>query len=76
MMLYPGDDDLVPEHSFHRVQSALQSRASGPSIVHVYPGAQHGFTGSARLHSAVNAEAFEISWPQAVQFAVTTTVPG
>jgi carboxymethylenebutenolidase len=76
MMLYPGADELVPQRSFQRLQSALQSRASGPSIVHVYPGAEHGFSGSTRLHSAVNTEAFTISWPQAIQFAVTTTADG
>lgn len=73
MMLYPGADDLVPAESFQRLQSALQSRRGGPSIVHVYPGAEHGFSAGTRHHSPVNAEAYAISWPQAVDLIRVTT---
>jgi carboxymethylenebutenolidase len=73
MMLYPGADALVPVESFQRLQSALQSRASGPSIVHVYPNAEHGFTDRSRRDKPVNAEAFAISWPQVLDFIKVTT---
>jgi carboxymethylenebutenolidase len=73
MMLYPGADDLVPVESFHRLQTALNSRASGPSIVHVYPGAEHGFSARRRHGNPVNSEAFAISWPQVVDFVKVTT---
>jgi carboxymethylenebutenolidase len=71
MMLYPGADHLVPLESFNRLQTALHSRTSGPSIVHVYPGAEHGFSG--RRDNPVNAEAFAISWPQVLDFVAVTT---
>ncbi|HKS46854.1 MAG TPA: dienelactone hydrolase family protein [Amycolatopsis sp.] len=73
MMLYPGADDLVPVESFNRLQTALQSRASGPSIVHVYPDAEHGFSAKHRHANPVNAEAFAISWPQVLEFVKVTT---
>ena len=75
MMLYPGADSLVPAESFRRLQAALQSRAVGPTIVHVYPGAEHGFSGSNRNNKPVNGQAYAVSWPQAIQFARTTTLP-
>lgn len=74
LMLYPGADDLVPPESFHRLQAALQSRAAGPSMVHIYPGAEHGFSSSRRHSSPVNAEAFALSWPQVTSFIHATTV--
>jgi carboxymethylenebutenolidase len=74
MMLYPGADDLVPVESFNRLQTALQSRTSGSSIVHVYPNAEHGYSARHRRESnPVNAEAFEISWPQTLEFIKVTT---
>lgn len=73
MMLYPGADDLVPVESFDRLQAALNFRKSGPSIVHVYPGAEHGFSAKHRHTNPVNAEAFAISWPQALEFIRVTT---
>jgi carboxymethylenebutenolidase len=74
LMLYPGADDLVPPESFQRLQSALQSRTTGPSMVHVYPGAVHGFSASARHANPINAEAFALSWPQVMSFIRATTV--
>jgi carboxymethylenebutenolidase len=46
---------------------------TGASIVHLYPGAEHGFTASTRRDKQVNAEAYEISWPQALEFIKATT---
>ncbi|GAB2960609.1 dienelactone hydrolase family protein [Amycolatopsis acidiphila] len=73
LMLYPGADDLVPAESFNRLQTALQSRPSGPSMVHVYPHAEHGFSSSQRHGNPVNAEAFALSWPQALSLIDVTT---
>ncbi|HEX3785577.1 MAG TPA: dienelactone hydrolase family protein [Pseudonocardiaceae bacterium] len=73
MMLCPGSDDLVPAESYRRLQQALQSRDSGVSIVHLYPGAEHGFSAKGRHGNPVNKAAFEVSWPQVIAFIKTTT---
>ena len=73
MMLYPGADSLVPFESFQRLQTALQSRTTGASIIHVYPGAEHGFSNKTRQGNPVNLEAFAISWPQVLDFITVTT---
>jgi carboxymethylenebutenolidase len=74
MMLYPGADHLVPEESFQRLQTALQSRTAAPSIVHVYPGAEHGFSAAERHSNPVNRIAATMAWPQAIAFIQTTTL--
>jgi carboxymethylenebutenolidase len=73
MMLYPGADTLVSKESFELLQGALNSRETGASIIHVYPTAEHGFSNSARHGNPVNAEAYAISWPQALDFIRVTT---
>ncbi len=73
MMVYPGSDTLVPPESFRNLRDALESRASAPSIVHVYPGAEHGFTSSARHGNPVNKAAYDLSWPQVLAFIQATT---
>ena len=72
IMLYPGADSIVPVERFVRLRDALESRESGASIVHVYPGAEHGFSDRSRHGNPVNAEAYAISWPQALDFVRTT----
>jgi carboxymethylenebutenolidase len=74
MMLYPGSDDLVPRKSFDRLQAALLSREAGPSMVHFYPGAEHGFSAKARHSKPVNKTAFDLSWPQVLAFVRATTL--
>ena len=74
MIVYPGADEAVPVESFHRLRAALEARPSGPSIVHVYPGAQHGFTARMRHGNPVNQAASELSWPQVVAFVQATTL--
>jgi carboxymethylenebutenolidase len=74
MILYPGADDLVPEESFLRLQAALNSRTTAPSIVHVYPGAEHGFTARMRHANPINKAANDLSWPQVVAFIRATTL--
>jgi carboxymethylenebutenolidase len=73
MMLYPGADSLVPRESFEKLQAALNGRETGASIVHLYPGAEHGFSARMRHDNPVNAEAYNISWPQALAFIKATT---
>jgi carboxymethylenebutenolidase len=73
MMLYPGADHLVPRESFDALQTALNGRETGPSIVHVYPGAEHGFSARARQTKPVNAEAYALAWPQTLEFVRATT---
>jgi carboxymethylenebutenolidase len=72
MLVYPGADEAVPVESFHRLRTALESRTTGPSVVHVYPDAQHGFTARARHGNPVNKAASELSWPQVVAFIRAT----
>lgn len=73
MMLYPGQDSLVPRESFDNLQTALYGRKSASSIVHLYPEAEHGFSGGARANNEINAEAYRVSWPQALAFVQATT---
>jgi carboxymethylenebutenolidase len=74
MLVYPGADEAVPVESFHRLRDALESRISGPSLVHVYPGAQHGFTARMRHGNPVNKAASALSWPQVVALVQATTL--
>jgi carboxymethylenebutenolidase len=74
MILYPGADEVVPVESFHRLRDALNSRTTGPSIAHVYPGAGHGFTARALHGNPVNKAATELSWPQVIAFIRATTL--
>lgn len=73
LMLYPGADAVVPVESFNRLQAALQSRQSGPTMVHVYPNALHGFSNREQRDNPVNAEAFALSWPQVLELVDVTT---
>ncbi|QWF78999.1 hypothetical protein HUW46_02400 [Amycolatopsis sp. CA-230715] len=73
LMLYPGKDAIVPKESFDALQKALQDRESGPSLIHLYPQAEHGFSDRAHQEAQVNKDAFAISWPQALAFATATT---
>jgi carboxymethylenebutenolidase len=73
MALYPSADSIVPVEDFAALQAALQARPAGATITHFYPGAAHGFSDRGRHGDPVNAEAFAISWPQALAFLQTTT---
>jgi carboxymethylenebutenolidase len=73
MVLYPSADSVVPVEDFVALQAALQKRPAGATITHFYPGAVHGFSDRSRHGDEVNAEAFAISWPQALAFLQTTT---
>jgi len=74
MILYPGADTLVPEETFLRLQAALNSRTTAPSIVHVYPGAEHGFAARMNHANPINKAANDLSWPQVVAFIRATTL--
>ncbi len=73
MMLYPGSDELVPMESFRNLRDALDARTSAPSIVHIYPDAEHGFTASNHHDIPANKAAYELSWPQVLAFLNATT---
>jgi carboxymethylenebutenolidase len=73
MLLYPSADSIVPVEDFGVLQVALQVRPAGATITHFYPGAVHGFADRGRHGDSVNAEAFAISWPQALALVQTTT---
>ncbi|GLY66484.1 dienelactone hydrolase family protein [Amycolatopsis taiwanensis] len=76
MMLYPSADNLVPRKSFQRLEAALLSRAAGPSLIHFYPGAEHGFSARNRHGNPVNKAAYDLSWPQVIAFIRATTLAG
>ncbi|QKT10129.1 MULTISPECIES: dienelactone hydrolase family protein [unclassified Rhodococcus (in: high G+C Gram-positive bacteria)] len=69
MVLHAGADTILSAGTFGALQSALQSRDSGATIVHAYPGAAHGFSARARQDDPVNKAAWDISWPQVLAFA-------
>ncbi len=73
MVIYPSADAAVPIADFEALQTALQSRDTGATIAQFYPGADHGFSDRARHDKAVNADAFKVSWPQALAFIDITT---
>lgn len=73
MVLYPKADSIVSWDSYARLRDALESRAVGPSILHVYPDAEHGFSAKARHNKVINAEAQAICWPQVLAFCRATT---
>ncbi|MGQ4615853.1 alpha/beta fold hydrolase [Nocardia sp. R7R-8] len=73
MMLYPKADEHVAWESYARLRDALESRETGATIAHVYPGAGHGFAVHGLEGKPVNAAAFALSWPQVLAFCQNTT---
>jgi carboxymethylenebutenolidase len=73
LIAYPGADAAVPVADFEALQTALQSRETGVTITQFYPGAEHGYTDSSRQEKQVNADAYRLSWPQALAFIDATT---
>jgi carboxymethylenebutenolidase len=73
LIAYPGADAAVPVADFEALQTALQSRETGATITQFYPGAEHGYTDSSRQDKQVNADAYRLSWPQALAFIDATT---
>lgn len=74
MVLHAGADTVMTSETFSDLQKSLQRRDTGATIVHVYPGAEHGFSSRARHDKTVNAEAYAVSWPQALRFVADTTL--
>lgn len=72
MLLHAGADTVMSPAMFGRLQSALQNRESGATVVHNYPGAEHGFSARARHTDPVNAAAYAVSWPQVLAFMAAT----
>ncbi|GAA4484732.1 hypothetical protein GCM10023094_38480 [Rhodococcus olei] len=75
MILHAGADVVMTGGTLARLRGRLDSRPAGATIVHTYPGAEHGFSSRARQGNPVNAAAYAASWPQALAFA-TATVSG
>lgn len=73
MVLYPSADELVPRSVYAGLRDALESRSAGATIAHIYPAAEHGFSGRTRHGNPVNLEAYQISWPQVLAFTRATT---
>lgn len=73
MMLYPGQDTIVPHEVFAALQEALQSRTEADSIVHLYPQAHHGFSDTLSHGAEVNEAAYAVSQPQVLAFVHATT---
>lgn len=72
MILHAGADTIMSGGTLGRLRDGLESRAGAATIVHTYPGAEHGFSSRARHGNPVNATAYALSWPQALTFASVT----
>lgn len=72
MILHAGADTILSTGTLGRLRAELESREAGATIVHTYPGAEHGFSSRARHGNPVNATAYALSWPQALAFASAT----
>ena len=68
LVSYPSADSIVPVADFEALQTALQTRSTGATITHFFPGAEHGFSDRGRHDKPVNADAFKLAWPQALAF--------
>ncbi|MFC9694320.1 dienelactone hydrolase family protein [Kribbella sp. NPDC056951] len=73
LVSYPSADTLVSNAEFEALQTALQSRPTGATFTHYFPGALHGYTDKSRHDNPVNAAAFRLAWPQALAFMKATT---
>ena len=74
MVLHAGADTVMSAEIFRDLQQALQQRRTGATIIHVYPGAEHGFSVRSRHGNQVNADAYALSWPQVLRFVADTTL--
>jgi carboxymethylenebutenolidase len=73
LVSYPSADTLVTNADFEALQTSLQSRTTGATFTHYFPGAEHGFTDKSRHANETNAAAYRLAWPQALAFIKTTT---
>jgi carboxymethylenebutenolidase len=64
--VHPGADQVVTPDVFARLRDALESRATAPTDIQVYPGAEHGFMD--RPTSDANLAATRLAWPQTLSF--------
>lgn len=70
-VLYPGQDHVTSRPIFEALRESLESRANAPTITHVYPEADHGFTegpspltGEDRSAKPANRAAHASAWSQ------------
>ncbi|WP_405063003.1 dienelactone hydrolase family protein [Kribbella sp. NBC_01505] len=73
LVSYPSADTLVTNADFEALQTSLQSRPTGATFTHYFPGAEHGYTDKMRHANEVNAAAFKLAWPQALSLLKATT---
>jgi carboxymethylenebutenolidase len=72
LVSYPGADTAVPNADFEALQTVLQARTSGATFTQYFPGADHGITDKSRQNKQVNADAYQLAWPQALAFMKST----
>jgi carboxymethylenebutenolidase len=73
LVSYPSADTLVSNADFEALEASLQARTSGATFTQYFPGAEHGFTDHSRQQKQVNADAYRLAWPQALDFIRATT---
>lgn len=73
LVSYPSADTMVTNADFEALQTSLHSRPTGATLSLFHPGADHGFTNRDRHDKPVNADAYQLAWPQALTFIDTTT---
>ena len=64
--VHPGTDQVLTPDLFPVLRDALTGRATGPTDVQVYPGADHGFM--ERQTTDANRLATKLAWPQTIAF--------
>jgi carboxymethylenebutenolidase len=63
---HPGNDSVLTPATFATLRDALLGREKGPTDLHVYPGADHGFM--ERGGTEANELATRLAWPQTIAF--------
>lgn len=73
-VLYPGRDHITHRETFEALRGSLESRTQ-PTIIHVYPEADHGFTEGFNIVSKIdrsanpaNVTAKNLGWAQTTAF--------
>lgn len=64
-VLYGGRDDVTSRDAFMALRDALD-QADCPTMIHVYPQADHGFMNDRNQAARANHTATQLAWPQTV----------
>jgi carboxymethylenebutenolidase len=65
--LYGGKDHVTSPQTFARLSAALEGRGQ-PTVIHIYPDAEHGFLAEPRQVEPANRLATRLAWPQSLAF--------